>query len=212
MSLHQHLTVPVRATSAGLFRFLLAQPSSPWLPVAVYLPLAAAGVLWNLLERRAAPWALVVLPLSGLLLWTLLEYVFHAGGFHWTAPSLRALRASHEEHHADPKDPTHIVTRLGFSGPLALLLLTLSRLVLGSWEWAALLMSGLLVGYLAYELVHFGIHRWRWVLWLMRPVVKHHLYHHHRDATRCFGVTTPLWDWIFRTGRPSYAATRNARS
>jgi hypothetical protein len=49
--------------------------------------------------------------------------------------------------------------------------------------------------------VHFRIHcgtvRGRW----LRRQRTNHLFHHHRNQDRCFGVTTPLWDWICRTGR-----------
>ena len=62
-------------------------------------------------------------------------------------------------------------------------------------------MAGVIVGYLSYEVVHYAIHRSRWFRHLFRPWVRNHLYHHHKDDSRCFGVTSPLWDWVFRTGR-----------
>jgi hypothetical protein len=200
----QSLANPVRSASSCFLDVVFHQPSSPWVPVGVYLPVAAAGVVWNLLDARPAAWMLVGLPLAGLLVWTLVEYVFHAAGFHWPARSaqLQALRASHWSHHEVPKDPTRIITRLSFTMPLALIFWALFAAVLRSWELAALPLAGLIVGYLSYEVIHFGIHCWRRGHWLFRPLVRHHLYHHYKDPTRCFGVTTGLWDWVFRTGRP----------
>jgi sterol desaturase/sphingolipid hydroxylase (fatty acid hydroxylase superfamily) len=60
---------------------------------------------------------------------------------------------------------------------------------------------GLIVGYLSYEVIHFAIHCFPSVRRFVRPLASHHLHHHYADPSRCYGVTSPLWDWIFRTGR-----------
>ena len=36
---------------------------------------------------------------------------------------------------------------------------------------------------------------------LAAAVASHHLHHHSADPSRCFGVTSPLWDWVFHTRR-----------
>jgi sterol desaturase/sphingolipid hydroxylase (fatty acid hydroxylase superfamily) len=177
----------------------------------VYVPVAVAGVLWNLLVTPPPAWAFVVLPLAGVLFWTFVEYVMHSEAFHHPTQwgPLQAYQDSHLGHHANPKDPTKIVARLSVSLPLAVLIYALFALVLWSWKLAALPLAGVTFGYLSYEVVHYGIHRWRRVRWLLRPLVKHHLYHHYKDPTRCFGVTTTLWDWVFRTHRRPAAACAN---
>ena len=85
----------------------------------------------------------------------------------------------------------------------------------GLWAWradprvqklAALPIAGMILGYLSYELVHYAIHRSKWFRVYLRPLVRHHLYHHHKDDGRCYGVTTPLWDWIFGTMPPQRTA------
>jgi dihydroceramide fatty acyl 2-hydroxylase len=197
------LTGCLGAAGGALAGVFLRQPSSPLLPMGLYLPLAAAGVLWNLYGARPPAWEFVALPLGGLLFWTLVEYVMHSEVFHHPTRwgPLKAYQDSHLGHHANPKDPRKIVARLSVSGPLAVVFYALFALLLWSWRLAALPMAGLVVGYLSYEVVHYGIHRWRRGRWLLRPLVKHHLYHHYKDQTRCFGVTTTLWDWVFRTHR-----------
>jgi sterol desaturase/sphingolipid hydroxylase (fatty acid hydroxylase superfamily) len=186
-----------------LARLFLYQPPSPWLPVGVYGPLAAAAVAWNLLDAPAPAWAFAGLLLGGLLFWTLLEYVLHSRAFHGPAASaaLRALQMSHGGHHEEPHDPNRIVARLALSLPAALGFWGLFALVLWSGKLASLFIAGALVGYLGYEVIHYEIHLGRRTRWLLRPLIKHHLYHHHKDSSRCYGVTTPLWDWVFRTGR-----------
>ncbi|HZT80738.1 MAG TPA: sterol desaturase family protein, partial [Gemmataceae bacterium] len=173
-----------------------------WLPVGVFTPFAVAAVVWNLLDGTTPLWQLLLLPLAGLMLWSLLEYVFHSVGFHWPtkSPRLQALQASHAGHHEVPSDPARMVVRLVLTVPVAIVLFGLFSLAFGARP-AALLMAGLIVGYLAYEVVHYRIHVGRGPRWL-RPLVRHHLYHHYKDPSRCYGVTSPLWDWVFRTGRP----------
>jgi sterol desaturase/sphingolipid hydroxylase (fatty acid hydroxylase superfamily) len=82
-------------------------------------------------------------------------------------------------------------------------LYALLSLALQSARLAALVATGLILGYLSYEVVHFAIHRSPWTRRLLKPWASHHLHHHYADPSRCFGVSVPLWDWAFRTGRRS---------
>lgn len=36
----------------------------------------------------------------------------------------------------------------------------------------------------------------------LRSLRRMHLRHHHGGNDRAFGVTSPLWDWVFGTYRP----------
>jgi hypothetical protein len=193
-------------------RLLTAQPASPWFPILFYAPIAVAAIAWNLLAG-SAPWAFLVLPLAGVFLWTLMEYVIHSIGFHWPTRSARwlAVQASHESHHEKPSDPIRIVAQLTTSLPVALLVFIALSLAFWNMKPAALVMVGVMAGYLAYEIIHYRIHLGRKSWWLPRALVRHHLYHHHKDQTRCYGVTSPLWDWVCRTGRlPRQRRTRSA--
>jgi sterol desaturase/sphingolipid hydroxylase (fatty acid hydroxylase superfamily) len=183
-------------------RVLTAQPASPWFPILFYTPIAAGALLWNAMAGAAA-WTFFVLPAAGLLLWTLMEYVIHSIGFHWPTKSPRwlAVQASHGSHHEEPTDPMRIVAQLTTSLPVALVVFAALSLAFWDMKPAALVMVGVMAGYLAYEIVHYRIHLGRKTFWLPRALVRHHLYHHHKDQTRCYGVTTPLWDWVFRTER-----------
>jgi sterol desaturase/sphingolipid hydroxylase (fatty acid hydroxylase superfamily) len=183
-------------------RLLTAQPASPWFPILFYLPIAAAALLWNALAGSAA-WTYLVLPAAGMFLWTLMEYVIHSIGFHWPTKSQRwlTLQASHESHHEDPTDPMRIVAQLTTSLPVALFVFAMLSVAFWDMKPAALVMVGVMVGYLTYEIVHYRIHLGRKSVWLPRALVRHHLYHHHKDQKRCYGVTTPLWDLVFRTNR-----------
>lgn len=192
------------AVAGAPFRLLTTQPASPWFPILFYVPIAVAALVWNLLSGSLPGWAYIVLPLAGVLLWTLMEYGIHSVGFHQPTRSPRwlALQASHGSHHDEPSDPMRIVAQLTTSLPVALVVFTVLSLATWDPKPAALVMVGVMIGYLAYEVVHYRIHLGRKSWWLPRFLVRHHLHHHHKDQSRCYGVTTPLWDWICRTNRP----------
>jgi sterol desaturase/sphingolipid hydroxylase (fatty acid hydroxylase superfamily) len=59
--------------------------------------------------------------------------------------------------------------------------------------------AGFLFGYVCYDTLHYATHhapmRGKLGHWLKH----HHLRHHYLDKDRGFGVSTPLWDFVFRT-------------
>lgn len=131
-----------------------------------------------------------LLPLGGLG-WTLIEYLLH----HFVLHGLPPFSRWHALHHARPRalicGPTvlssALITGLVFAPAWALLGL----------RPAAALTLGVLLGYLAYGLMHHATHHWRAdARWLKRQKHWHGL-HHHAQVTGYFGVTTRLWDHVF---------------
>jgi sterol desaturase/sphingolipid hydroxylase (fatty acid hydroxylase superfamily) len=154
----------------------------------VYLPLVAAALIWNL-YAGAIVWAVCLI--SGLALWTPIEYVVHRYALHRLAP--------HYQHHDEPTVVAYIFAPLWLSGGSALILWGLLALATGSWRRGALVEAGTILGYLFYEAVHVRIHSAAAGGPILRALRKHHFYHHFADDTRCFGVTSGIWDRIFRT-------------
>jgi sterol desaturase/sphingolipid hydroxylase (fatty acid hydroxylase superfamily) len=210
MTLRQRLLGCARACRTATLAPFVYQPPNPWLPVVVYGSAALACVVGNLLAGPPPIWAWVVLPLLGLFLWTLLEYVLHSRFFHDPPRLFHWMSISHGDHHGDPDNPKLMVGQLSFSFPIAVFLFGALSLIFWSVAWGALAFVGLAIGYLSYEVIHFSIHRVPWVRRLLRPLASHHLHHHYADSSRCFGVTVPLWDWVFRTGRRHRAARGSA--
>ena len=81
------------------------------------------------------------------------------------------------------------------SAGLWLLFWALSR----STAVPGMLLAGTWAGYLAYELVHLRIHSTAPGGKLLRALRRYHYRHHFADDTVCYGVTSPLWDMVFRT-------------
>jgi sterol desaturase/sphingolipid hydroxylase (fatty acid hydroxylase superfamily) len=144
--------------------------------------------------------------LAGLFLWTLVEYTLHRYLFHFKPRTPRQERLSfliHGVHHAQPLEKTRLVMPLPVSIPLALLFYALFRLVvgllLGRPAWVDPLFAGLVTGYIAYDLLHYSAHHFQ----LRGPALvflrRHHMRHHAGSWNDRFGVSSPLWDYVFGT-------------
>lgn len=175
--------------------------------LGAYAPLLVGGATWSGVTGNFAWWQPAAYAAAGLALWSILEYLFHRHVFHIVprAPWLLE-RQQHLQHHRLPSEPAFQVVPLRYSMPIAIGLTASLRLALGTWPAAILIASGVVTGYLGYELVHYWIHMGGRAGSVLRRLRRHHFYHHYRDDERCFGVTTPIWDLVFGTGRPT--ATR----
>lgn len=178
---------------AGLEALVRAPPALPYI---LYLPLAAA-CLWA--ARDLALVVLVALVLVGWLLWTLIEYWLHRGFFHMRAdtPARRVTSfIVHRHHHVAPEDRDHLVATPLYSLGLFLLLLAAYSLIDSVARWP--LLAGGMLGYLAYEAAHWRAHHAPGAR-LGRALRRHHMHHHFVDRAGNFGISTRLWDLVFRT-------------
>jgi sterol desaturase/sphingolipid hydroxylase (fatty acid hydroxylase superfamily) len=155
----------------------------------VYLPLIVAALAWNL-DQPPAVWAICIA--LGLALWTAVEYAMHRLVLHRLAP--------HYQHHDEPETLAYIFAPLWLSGTSAAVLFILLGFAAGSFQRGALVEAATVSGYLCYEAIHVRMHSPVAGGPLLRALRKHHFYHHFADDSRCFGVTTPVWDYVFRTG------------
>jgi 4-hydroxysphinganine ceramide fatty acyl 2-hydroxylase len=179
------------------YRFLLHA-------VLCYVVLAMALCFWAWREGMLSKSLWPGFMFLGALGWTLIEYLLHRGLLHYhaqVAAIQNIIEKLHLGHHWEPFDEAKITVPVYASLPIAFALLGLFRLIAASWEAAALLMTGTIIGYLYYEVVHFRIHRSAMRGRLLGWQRANHCFHHYKDSGRCFGVTTPLWDWVFGTRR-----------
>jgi sterol desaturase/sphingolipid hydroxylase (fatty acid hydroxylase superfamily) len=149
---------------------------------------------------------------AGVLTWTFLEYTLHRFVFHVEIedPHMRDLvNGSHTQHHQLPQDATHILVHTTYAFGVSALVYGLAFLILRSAFDAMALMAGIWAGFLYYESVHYRVHVTGGNTGLIRLQRRAHYHHHFRDPDVCFGVTTPVWDYVFGTNRkvtPSTAA------
>ena len=143
----------------------------------------------------------------GILIWTLLEYVLHRYVFHAQVPlrnpQLREIvNASHLSHHAAPRDAAKVLVQPLFAFAISLILYGVFIGVLRNAFSAAGVIAGVWAGFLYYEAVHYRVHFSLSPSGLIAQQRRTHFYHHFTNNKRCFGVTSPLWDFVFGTTLP----------
>ena len=172
-----------------------------WLPIAAYLAIRPVMASTSGLPAFVPEGILI-----GLFLWTLAEYTLHRFLFHHKPTSPRQERIFflfHGIHHAQPQVKTRLVMPLPVSVPAALIFWGLFNLVAGTVlkapQWIGPLMSGFLLGYLAYDLTHYATHHFAMRSGYWKYIKRYHMQHHYKDPNTRFGVSSPVWDWVFRT-------------
>jgi sterol desaturase/sphingolipid hydroxylase (fatty acid hydroxylase superfamily) len=159
-------------------------------------------VLGSALATDPSPVRVAGLFILGAVLWSLIEYLIHRFSFHHTPRSRTGMfwaYLSHGVHHAFPEDDRRWLVPPIVSVPVAALFYLVIRAVTGSL--AAPLFAGGLLGYLTYDLGHYTIHRGSSRFGFINGLRRRHLQHHYQTPDRWFGVSSPLWDYIFRTNR-----------
>ncbi len=173
-----------------------------WVPVVVLLLIGALG------EAPAGvfPWHILLGIGLGLLLWTAAEYFLHRFLFHYEPSTPRMEKLFflfHGVHHAQPQDKTRLVMPPIVSIPLALVFYGLFYLVLDNLLnvplWVLPTMVGFIVGYLIYDMIHYATHHFPMRSRAAKYLKRYHMMHHYKDPHAKFGVSSPLWDVVFRT-------------
>ncbi|SMG34067.1 Fatty acid hydroxylase superfamily protein [Marivirga sericea] len=136
----------------------------------------------------------------GFFSWTLGEYFIHRYIFHmdddkkwkrWVTYTFHGI------HHEYPKDKDRIV--MPPAGAILISSIIFGVFWLFLQEYAFALVPGFLIGYLVYAFVHYAIHayqppknflKWLWI---------YHSIHHYKHPDKYFGVSSPIWDFVFNT-------------
>lgn len=173
-----------------------------WSPVIIFffyrsiIIRPAGGSLWHI------PAGFVI----GLFLWTLAEYTLHRFVFHFQAKSPRGQRITflfHGIHHAQPQCKTRLVMPPAVGIPLAALFYGLFYLVtvvlMKTPYWINPLFSAFLTGYLIYDLGHYAQHHLPMRRGYFRYIKRYHMQHHYKTPNQRFGVSSPIWDFVFGT-------------
>jgi sterol desaturase/sphingolipid hydroxylase (fatty acid hydroxylase superfamily) len=126
------------------------------------------------------------------------RWVFHFQPAH---PTLRRLYYPIHQLHHDVQEWDRLVAPPLMSIPLAALFFLIFRLLLG-WPVVLPFFGGFVIGYLAYDYVHFYTHFARPRTRVGRGLRRRHLQHHFAFPDRWFGISSPLWDYVFRTHVP----------
>ncbi|MFN0014099.1 MAG: sterol desaturase family protein [Saprospiraceae bacterium] len=162
----------------------------------MYVPI----VVWCLWLAPMS-WATAGLFAGGLFCWTLVEYLLHRFLFHFMPSSKFGQRLHfifHGVHHDYPNDRLRLVMPPAVSIPLATLFFLLFSILMGR-PTVFPFYAGFILGYLCYDMMHYSMHHLNWKNAFWQRIKQHHMLHHYQHPERGFGVSNPLWDYIFNT-------------
>jgi sterol desaturase/sphingolipid hydroxylase (fatty acid hydroxylase superfamily) len=140
----------------------------------------------------------------GVVIWTMLEYGLHRYVFHIQLPlrnpRLREfVNGSHLSHHASPRDRDKVLVRPTYGLVVSAVLFGLLYRLTGSVVSGAGIIAGVWAGFLYYEAVHYRVHFSQSGSGFVARQRRTHFHHHFTNNRQCFGVTSPLWDYVFGT-------------
>lgn len=172
---------------------------NPALLPFIFVP-PALWLIWTGVGRDLSAAVVALLVLGGVLAWSLTEYVVHRFLFHFRSRSELGQTVAyllHGVHHAFPDDDRRWAIPLTVSIPVAGGLYLLCRALLETWHGP--FFAGFLLGYLAYDLLHVLSHRRGTTSRVGRFLRAYHLRHHFARPDLHFGISSPFWDYFFRT-------------
>jgi sterol desaturase/sphingolipid hydroxylase (fatty acid hydroxylase superfamily) len=173
-----------------------------WTPVTLYFLVIS---FWNVTSGLAAVRVVAGL-LGGWVVWTLTEYLLHRFFFHYHPRTERLKRTFflvHGVHHAQPLCKTRLVMPPVMSIPLAILFFGLFHLlidiVIGRPALFPPVFAGFVGGYIVYDMMHYTLHHSRSKNAYVLMCRLQHMQHHGTCPTMRFGVSSPVWDYVFGT-------------
>jgi sterol desaturase/sphingolipid hydroxylase (fatty acid hydroxylase superfamily) len=169
-------------------------------PLTIFITFSCALLYWSVTHTSLSPWQTIGMFILGVLTFTWVEYNMHRYVFHmatYTKAREKWQYIIHGVHHEFPKDKDRLAMPPLLSVTIATILLLVFRLFLGDLVFSFL--PGFIVGYAGYLSVHYMVHafqppknvfKWLWI---------NHGIHHYKNGDVVFGVSSPLWDYIYGT-------------
>jgi dihydroceramide fatty acyl 2-hydroxylase len=173
----------------------------PIMPLLVWSPLVVVR-LWRSAVVHQIPGSEIAgMAVLGVLTWTLIEYTAHRFLFHFKAEhrvTKFLVFLFHGIHHEAPQDKTRLVMPPVGAAIILAILWSLFALVIPS-PWIEPFIAFFAIGYLTYDYTHYAVHHFPMRNRLAHFLKYYHMQHHFQMPDRHFGVSSPLWDWVFRT-------------
>lgn len=138
---------------------------------------------------------------SGVLAWTLAEYLLHRFLGHDKRTQPNPFATEHTAHHSQG-DYFAPGWKKALVAGLAVPVIALGASALVELDTAFVFASSFAGMYVAYELLHRRLHTHRGVGPYGRLLRRAHFHHHFVNPSSNHGVTSPLWDMVFGTWKP----------
>jgi 4-hydroxysphinganine ceramide fatty acyl 2-hydroxylase len=175
-----------------------------WVPIFSYLfyrsfeDLSLAGLPFSDALTRTT-----LCFLLGNAIWTIIEYGMHRWIFHveaWLPDHPYALSAHfllHGIHHYLPMDGLRLVMPPILFTALQYPFTQLAYKLFPVWT-ANGIISGAFAFYVVYDCFHYAMHHMK-LPRLAKGQKSWHMEHHYKEPNLGFGVSSPIWDWVFGT-------------
>lgn len=169
-------------------------PLFVWVPVVLYS-------LYSGFAQGVSVLGAIGLFVAALAFWTFSEYLLHRFVFHYHPTTELGKKISfltHGVHHDYPNDSKRLVMPPLLGIPIAAIFYTLFYYALGATMMQPFF-AGFIAGYLVYDMTHYALHHATFDNGFWREIKNHHMIHHYQDAENGFGVSSKIWDYVFRT-------------
>jgi 4-hydroxysphinganine ceramide fatty acyl 2-hydroxylase len=170
-------------------------------PVFIFVPVILVSTYLALFVKQIGLFTYIEYFIIGLFVWTFVEYVMHRFVFHYVPKNKFGLRLHfifHGVHHDYPSDAKRLVLPPSVSIPLATAFYFLFNAILPA-GYVFGFFPGFILGYLFYDISHYAIHHFNFKGNIWKKIKQHHMLHHYQAPDRGYGVSSPLWDKIFRS-------------
>lgn len=176
-----------------------------YVPITMHYVISTSLLVYSFFVFNLPALNLIIFFAGGVLFWSFFEYIAHRYIFHMdTATKIREKiqYTFHGVHHEYPRDTDRVVMPPVPSFLIGVSIVVIIRLVFGINGFA--IAAGFLSGYASYALIHYSIHTRIPPKNFLGKMWMHHSYHHYKNDEQAYGVSTPIWDYIFRTMPKSY--------
>ena len=173
----------------------------PSVPLIIFVPVILYMLYLSIFDFKIGVLSIVGLVIFGLFIWTITEYLLHRFVFHWELKGEIGARIHfifHGVHHDYPSDSRRLVMPPSVSIPLATFFFFLFQFLIGN-VFVLPFFAGFLTGYLFYDITHYAVHHFNMHSKFWLAIKNHHIKHHYQDPDKGYGVSSPFWDYIFRT-------------
>lgn len=169
-------------------------------PLIIFFTYAGGLLYWSVTHTSLSILTTIGMFFLGMFAFTWVEYLVHRYVFHMATYNKfreKLQYTMHGVHHEYPKDKDRLAMPPLLSITLATILLLLFRLLMGDFAFSFL--PGFLVGYALYLSIHYMVHAYPPPKNFLRALWINHGIHHYKDGEIVFGVSSPLWDYIYGT-------------
>jgi sterol desaturase/sphingolipid hydroxylase (fatty acid hydroxylase superfamily) len=170
------------------------------IPLTIFFLYASTLLYWSITHTSLSAGITISMFILGFIAFTWVEYMIHRYLFHmstFTKWREKFQYTVHGVHHEFPKDKERLAMPPVLSVTIATILLLLFRLVMGDFAFSFL--PGFLVGYAFYLAVHYMVHVYQPPKNFLKTLWINHAVHHYKHGEYIFGVSSPLWDYVYGT-------------